>query len=85
MMKGINVFTNNEQRILDENNATIIQRFLMCCVASSGDPVTYDELAAYTGLERENMRKNIKALETYGLVRLIKSHRKHTKVEATFP
>lgn len=81
---SIKVFTPGESAALDAHKVNVFGRYLLCCIASADAPVTFDELASYTGYDKEHVRKAVKKLETAGVVRVNKPHRKEAQIVATF-
>lgn len=81
---AIKVFTPGERAALDVHKVNTMGRYLLCCIASADAPVTFDELASYTGYDKEHVRKAVKKLETAGVVTIHKPHRKEAQIVATF-
>lgn len=81
----INVFTPNEKRMLDDAEVNTTGRYLLCCVCSATRPTTLEELAEYTGFEKEGLRKAVKQLERIGVVKVTKRHKQPMLIEAAFP
>lgn len=81
----IDVFTPNEKARLDAAKINATGRYLLCCICSSATPVTYDELAAYTGYEKERLRKAVKQLADIGVVSITHRFRKPSEIKAAFP
>lgn len=80
----IDVFTPGEKSRLDAANINATGRYLLCCICSSATPVTYDELAAYTGYEKERLRKAVKQLEHIGVVTITRRARYPHLIKASF-
>ncbi len=80
----INVFTPGEKARLDAASINATGRYLLCCICSSGDPVTYDDLAEYTGYEKERLRKAVKRLEDIGVVTITHRHKQAALIKASF-
>lgn len=81
---AIKVFTPNEKAALDNVGVNATGRYLLCCICSATKPTTYDELAAYTGYEKERLRKAVKQLESIGVVKITHRHKLAALIEATF-
>lgn len=80
----IDVFTPGEKSRLDAASINATGRYLLCCICSSATPVTYDELAAYTGYEKERLRKAVKQLADIGVVDITHRHKQAALIKATF-
>ncbi|UVD31692.1 hypothetical protein Pondi_00051 [Escherichia phage Pondi] len=81
---AIKVFTPGEDYQMAQHKINVFGRYLLCCIASADAPVTFDELASYTGYDKEHVRKAVKKLETAGVVTIHKPHRKEAQIVATF-
>ena len=81
---AIKVFTPGERAALDAHRVNTLGRYLLCCIASADKPVTFDELAAYTGYDKEHVRKAVKKLETAGVVTIQRGHREAANIVASF-
>lgn len=80
----IEVFTPGEKARLDAANINATGRYLLCCICSATRATTYEELAAYTGYEKERLRKAVKQLSDIGVVSITHYHKKPALIEATF-
>lgn len=80
----INVFTPGEKARLDEASINATGRYLLCCICSATRDTTYDELAAYTGYEKERLRKAVKQLADIGVVEITHRHKQAALIKATF-
>lgn len=80
----INVFTPGEKSRLDAANVNATGRYLLCCICSSAEPVTVDELAAYTGYEKERLRKAVKQLTDIGVVQVTREYQQPYRYKASF-
>lgn len=80
----IDVFTPGEKSRLDAASINATGRYLLCCICSSATPVTYDELASYTGYEKERLRKAVKQLADIGVVDITHRHKQAALIKATF-
>lgn len=80
----INVFTPGEKARLDAAKINATGRYLLCCICSATRAVTYDQLAEYTGYERERLRKAVKQLADIGVVSITHRHKQAALIEATF-
>ena len=81
---AIKVFTPGEDYQMAQHKINVFGRYLLCCIASADKPVTFDELAAYTGYDKEHVRKAVKKLETAGVVNIQRGHREAAVIKATF-
>lgn len=81
---AIKVFTLGESAALDAHKVNTLGRYLLCCIASADAPVTFDELASYTGYDKEHVRKAVKKLETAGVVTIHRGHREAALISASF-
>lgn len=81
---AINVFTPGELSWLNKYKVNTLGRYLLCCIASADAPVTFDELASYTGYDKEHVRKAVKKLETAGVVTIHRGHREAALISASF-
>ena len=81
---AINVFTPGECAALDVHKVNTLGRYLLCCIASADAPVTFDELASYTGYDKEHVRKAVKKLETAGVVTIHRGHREAALIKPSF-
>lgn len=77
-------FTPGEKSRLDAANVNATGRYLLCCICSSPEPVTVDELAAYTGYEKERLRKAVKQLVDIGVVQVTREYRGSYRYKASF-
>lgn len=81
---SIKVFTPGESAALDAHKVNVFGRYLLCCIASADAPVTFDELASYTGYDKEHVRKAVKKLETAGVVTIHRGHREAALIKPSF-
>ena len=81
---AIKVFTLGEIAALDAHKVNTLGRYLLCCIASADAPVTFDELASYTGYDKEHVRKAVKKLETAGVVTIHRGHREAALIKPSF-
>lgn len=81
---AIKVFTPGEDYQMAQHKVNVFGRYLLCCIASADAPVTFDELAAYTGYDKEHVRKAVKKLETAGVVTIQRGRREAATVSASF-
>lgn len=81
---AIKVFTPGESAALDAHKVNVFGRYLLCCIASADAPVTFDELASYTGYDKEHVRKAVKKLETAGVVTIHRGHREAALIKPSF-
>lgn len=80
----INVFTPGEKARLDEAGINATGRYLLCCICSSAQSLTYDDLAQYTGYEKERLRKAVKQLADIGVVTITHRHKQAALIKASF-
>lgn len=82
----IHVFTPGEKLRLDNANINATGRYLLCCICSAEHPstVTLDELAEYTGYNKERLRKAVKQLADIGVIEVTHRHHKPSLIKATF-
>ena len=81
---AIKVFTLGEDYRMAQHKVNVFGRYLLCCIASADAPVTFDELASYTGYDKEHVRKAVKKLETAGVVTIHRGHREAALISASF-
>lgn len=68
IVNNISVFTPGEKSRLDAAGINATGRYLLCCICSAPEPVTLSDLSAYTGYERERLRKAVKQLANIGVI-----------------
>ena len=80
----ITVFTPGEKSRLDAAGINATGRYVLCCICSSPEPVTVDELAAYTGYEKERLRKAVKQLADIGVITVTREYHEVNRYKASF-